>query len=350
MSGQAGQSNEPLPDASQYTVGWICALHTEFTAARLFLDKSLGLPTQIGLHDNNAYATGIIHGHHVVIAAGPAGEYGTTTAATVARDMLSSFPNIRIGLMVGIGGGAPSPRNDIRLGDVVVATPADGTGGIFAFDIGKSVQDQAFQCTGYTNSSPPFLRTAMTKIRSLLNTGEADIDTIIHETLKNKNQRVKKMLARPSPSKDVLFNASYLHRDDRINDGATCCVPDEDNVVERALERPSGEETSTEVHHGLIASSNRLMKDALERDRLARNHNVMCFETEAAGLVNHFPCVVIRGICDYSDTHKNDLWHNFAATSASAYATLLLKHVNFDIVRQQSRLVDQIDKGQFPMP
>nr|CEG05431.1 unnamed protein product [Fusarium clavum] len=37
----------------------------------------------------------------------------------VAANMLNAFNNIRIGLLVGIGGGAPTSQNDIRLGDVV---------------------------------------------------------------------------------------------------------------------------------------------------------------------------------------------------------------------------------------
>jgi hypothetical protein len=67
------------------------------------------------------------------------------------------------------------------------------------------------------------------------------------------------------------------------------------------------------VHYGLIASADRLMKDAQVRDILAREEEVLCFEMEAAGLMDHFPCVVIRGICDYSDTHKNDTWQGYAA-------------------------------------
>jgi hypothetical protein len=36
----------------------------------------------------------------------------------------------RISLMVAIGGGAPM-KHDIRLGDVVVSAPRDGSGGVF---------------------------------------------------------------------------------------------------------------------------------------------------------------------------------------------------------------------------
>jgi nucleoside phosphorylase len=66
------------------------------------------------------------------------------------------------------------------------------------------------------------------------------------------------------------------------------------------------------------------MKDALTRDALAGKNGVLCFEMEAAGLMNHFPCLVIRGICDYSDSHKNKEWQGFAAMMAAAYAKDLL--------------------------
>jgi nucleoside phosphorylase len=78
------------------------------------------------------------------------------------------------------------------------------------------------------------------------------------------------------------------------------------------------------VHYGLIASGNQLMKDALYRDGLAEKWKVLCFEMEAAGLMNDFPCLVVRGICDYSDSHKNKEWQAYAAIAAAAYAKDLL--------------------------
>lgn len=68
------------------------------------------------------------------------------------------------------------------------------------------------------------------------------------------------------------------------------------------------------------------MKDAVERDRIAKDPelNVLCFGMEAGGLMNSFPCLVIRGICNYSDSHKNDEWYNYAALTAAAYARELL--------------------------
>ncbi|KAI9036894.1 uncharacterized protein KD926_001209 [Aspergillus affinis] len=162
------------------TVGWICALPVVLTAAKGMLDKrheSLPQPT----NDNNNYVLGEVAGHNVVIACLPIGEYGTTSAATVAAQMLLTFSQIRCGLMVGIGGGVPTTV-DIRLGDVVVSNPTDGYGGVIHMTTGR----------------------------------------------------------------------------------------------------------------------------------------IVCFEMDAAGLMNISPCLVIRGICDYSDSHKNKKWQPYAAATAAA--------------------------------
>lgn len=125
-------SGEPRKLSSdEYTVGWICALETEYIAAQLFLEEKHAPPTDIATHDSNDYALGRIGRHNVAIVVMPGGEHGTASAAVTATDMLHTFPNIRIGLMVGIGGGAPSAKNDIRLGDVVVSVPQNGLGGGF---------------------------------------------------------------------------------------------------------------------------------------------------------------------------------------------------------------------------
>src|SRR6266702_2590586 len=67
------------------------------------------------------------------------------------------------------------------------------------------------------------------------------------------------------------------------------------------------------------------MKAGVSRDRLsAELGGVLCFEMEAAGLMNEFPCAVIRGICDYADSHKNKSWQPYAAATAAAATKELL--------------------------
>src|ERR1700761_1550627 len=112
----------PLPALpnEEYAVGIVTALPLELTAVRACLDQVHSKPRWKNPSDSNLYALGRIGDHSVVIACLPAGVYGTTSAATVASQMLSSFASIRFGLMIGIGGGAPSENTDIRLGDIVV--------------------------------------------------------------------------------------------------------------------------------------------------------------------------------------------------------------------------------------
>jgi tetratricopeptide (TPR) repeat protein len=69
------------------------------------------------------------------------------------------------------------------------------------------------------------------------------------------------------------------------------------------------------------------MKDGQIRDRLAKDIGMLCFEMEAAGIMNQIPCLVIRGICDYSDSHKNKRWQGYAALTAAAYSKVLLSIV-----------------------
>ena len=130
-----------MSNPQNYTIGWICAIKTEYVAAQVFLDEKHDGPETVSPHDNNDYTLGKIAKHNVVIAVLPNGEYGTSSATAVARDMLSSFPNVRTGLMVGIGGGVPSQRHDIRLGDIVVSVPSDGGAGVLQYDFGDTIQD-----------------------------------------------------------------------------------------------------------------------------------------------------------------------------------------------------------------
>jgi nucleoside phosphorylase len=116
-----------------YTVGWICVLRCELNASRALLDEEHER-LQPGEKDDNSYLLGRMGKHNVVIAFPGSGTYGTNAAAQTATNMVRTFRNIRFGLMVGIGGGAPKqpnpkdPLKDIRLGDVVVSDPKGNHG------------------------------------------------------------------------------------------------------------------------------------------------------------------------------------------------------------------------------
>ena len=149
----------PRPSAAidAYQVGIVCALPHEMTAARAMLDEEDEPLQSQDEHDGNSYVLGRMRRHNVVIACLPAGVYGTTSAATVARDLSRTFTGLRFGLLVGIGGGVPNIEagRDVRLGDVVVSQPEGLLGGVVQYDMGKNHGDSHFIRKGTLNSPPP---------------------------------------------------------------------------------------------------------------------------------------------------------------------------------------------------
>ena len=152
----------------EYTVGWICALQEEFDVATAMLDSEHGLPQSLPEHDTNAYILGEIGQHKIVMACFPAGGMGVGAAAIVADNMRRTFKSIRFGLLVGIGGGAPSQGRDIRLGDVVVSVPKGSYGGVVQYDFGKVEAGGTVTHRGQLNSPPEKLLTNVALLQNLL--------------------------------------------------------------------------------------------------------------------------------------------------------------------------------------
>lgn len=91
--------------------------------------------------------------------------------------------------------------------------------------------------------------------------------------------------------------------------------------------RQPREEHSPEVHYGVITSGNELMKNVVKRHRLGRELSAKCVEMEAAGLMTDFPCIVVRGICDYAHSHKNDIWQEYAPVTVAGFTKELMATV-----------------------
>jgi nucleoside phosphorylase len=140
------------------------------------------------------------------------------------------------------------------------------------------------------------------------------------------------MFRRENAGPDVLFEASYDHVG-----GETCDLCD----TNRQKERQRRDGGAVAVHYGTIASGNQVMRDGKTRDEVSSAlGGVLCFEMEAAGLMDRFPCLIIRGICDYADSHKNKRWQAFAAGTAAAYA----KEVLFVILLTQMKETSTVEE------
>ncbi|KAJ6780196.1 hypothetical protein PWT90_04456 [Aphanocladium album] len=302
--------SEPSPE--EYTIGWVCALQEEYQAACRMRDCKFNGPETNAINDNNTYAFGRVGGHNVVIGCLPDGRYGNNSAASVAKDMVRSFSSLRVALMVGIGGGAPTSKKDIRLGDVVVSVPEGALGGVIQYDLGKQISGGRFKRTGQLDAPPLLLLGAIPEMR------RRQDDPTEPDGICENIKRMEDMPSFRRPSEDHLYRTDYEHEG-----GESCAGCKADGLQTRSFRESSREVV---VHYGTIASGNSVMKNAVQRDKYATDPelNVLCFEMEAGGLMNNFPCLVIRGICDYSDSHKNDEWHKYAALAAAAYARELL--------------------------
>jgi nucleoside phosphorylase len=299
-----------------YRIGIICALALEKAAVEAILDEEHPRLKRKE-HDVNDYILGRIGVHNVAIACLPAGLLGNGPAAVVARDMERSFP-IKFGLMVGIGGGVWSKKSDIRLGDVVVSQPEGAHGGVVQWDFGKMENRGVFLRTGTLNKPPPVLLHALQTMKTN-HFKEGDKLPELLLMMSRKNPFMAETFRYQGAEQDQLFEAAYDHEG-----GETCDGCD----INKVVARPARKDSAPKIHYGNIASGNEVMKHGVTRDKIAQDEGAICFEMEAAGLMDHFPCLVIRGICDYADSHKNKIWQQYAAATAAALAKELLSFVD----------------------
>ncbi|KAF9638105.1 Ankyrin-3 [Lasiodiplodia theobromae] len=332
-----------------YTVGWFAPLPCERAAAEALRDEVHVPPKDFhqAPDDHLVYSWGKIGDHNVVLASLEAGTDGLAAAAQAATRMLASFSGIRFGLLVGIGGAIPRfdkregggvfcqqllrPDDpDVRLGDVVVSQPDGNSGGVIQYDHYKATKDGP-QVKGSLNRPPPALLYGLAALQAKHEQSPSDVPNIIADLEKTNDYMVNERgYKHPGQKKDRLFYPSCAHPKGDLD-----C---EDCSAQHEVQRKPRKSSDPEVHYGTIASGNVVVKDAEDRENLIKHHpsasKCLCYEMEAAGVMNNFPCLVIRGICDYSDSHKNDVWHNYAALVAAAFAKELLRNMARDAVEK----------------
>jgi nucleoside phosphorylase len=290
------------PDLALLRVGIVTALPEEFAAVRAMLADPFEPPVPKHV-DPNPYVLGWLparDGRHLV-AVTIAPKMGNNTATGMTTHLLRTFSTIRDVLMVGIAGGVPNPANPdshVRLGDIVVSSEQ----GVVQYD---NIKLEAGKVEVRDTSSPP-AAWLVAKIKSLEArrlAGERPWESWIARGTALEGA------ARPAGTSDVLVDA----------DGQVIPHPDDSRRV------PG----QPRLHYGRIASANTLLKNRAVRDALRRDHRARAVEMEGSGIADGTWAsgrgyLVIRGICDYCDDQKNDLWHGYAAVVAAAYAAALL--------------------------
>ncbi|KAM0425989.1 hypothetical protein ACHAPT_008618 [Fusarium lateritium] len=338
-------SLQPPADRKSFRVAIVCALPREADAVTLLFDQFWDEdrdPYGRADGDMNTYITGHIGGHHVVLAVLP--NMGTNSAAAATASLRSSYTNLKLAILVGICGGLPRIADfDAFLGDVVVSKT------IIQYDYGRQYPGHF----AVKNTVEDSLGRANKDIRSLLAVFETELmrERLQTEALKHlkhlqevaKKKRRRTSYRCPGTKEDKLYHPKYTHRhrkwcsvcaDDpdvfcESASKASCieagCDPAALVARERSGDLIEGEDFGPEIFIGRIGSGNTVMKSGEDRDRIAAAHNLIAFEMEGAGAWDEVPCIVVKGICDYADSHKNKAWQDFAAATAASVAKAMLR-------------------------
>lgn len=337
-----------------FEIAIVCALRIEYDAVCLVYDEfwdeewdSYGKSTG----DCNTYATGRIGNHNVVLALLP--QMGKSDAAGTAAAMRSSYSRLQLVILAGICGWVPSSSVERILGDVVISNT------IVPYDYGRQYPHKFVQ-RGFKydiHESPSNgLRSLIAKLET-----EQEQEHVQHNTLTFLTQIQEKAHAKQRKTRydypraaDRLFKPDYEHlhrgkvkcscRDSSPCDAAIVASCEElrcsDLVSRNRLREPMSASAiayAPYIFVGAVGSGDTVMKSARHRDDLARDHNIIALETEGAGLSNQMPSIIVKGICDYADSHKNKTWQAYAAATSAAVVKAILARYNYTDVPQAAR-------------
>jgi nucleoside phosphorylase len=365
------------PSHEEFELAIICALPLESNAVVGIFDttwRNHNIPKQH--NDNNRYTLGMIEDHYTVLTWMPG--MGITNAATAATLTRTRFPEIKLTLVVGICGGAPQSTNkeDVILGDVIIST------GIQELDFGRRFNNDFIPRRGFC---PPdkLLKGFTNKLSQSLDRSLLQIHTsdILKELLKGEHFKESQY---PGTAHDRLYESTYNHI--HHNDAEECPIcyynlsyphkpptdclkafdlscdevgcSGKELVARHRLKKPEVESGIHEplVHFGVFSSTNEVLKSAVIRDKHTKNKKIMAFETEAAGVWDKGPCLVIKAVCDYADSHKNNIFQNYAAAVAASCTKAFLRMKNQDDCRtrrvppgtHKARSGEAFTTGDFP--
>jgi nucleoside phosphorylase len=335
-------SPSPPHDRRGFEIAIICALPLEADCVHAVFDKfwnDEGKQYRKAVGDPNTYTTGVIGDHNVVLAHMP--HMGVASASGVAASLRSSFPKIKLAVVVGICGGMPYDTDEnkpVLLGDIVISQT------VVPYRFGRQYPEK-FQEKDLVEDSlgrpPQEIRAILAQLRTrhYRRAMQANITKYLND-LQQKLPDIKY----PGSRTDLLYDSFYLHKHQDPQSGVRCDECHEgDKQICRAALKMTCHELGCEanrlvrnrvgnaygrhpvVHIGKMGSGDTVMKSGEDRDRIAKADGIIAFEMEGAGVWDHFPSIVIKGVCDYADSHKNKQWQRYAAATAAACLKAFLK-------------------------
>ncbi|KAL3456402.1 hypothetical protein BJX64DRAFT_41730 [Aspergillus heterothallicus] len=324
----------------EFAIAIICALTLEAEAVEELFDETydrLGEYYRKQPGDDNAYVTGRIGNHNVVLCYMPG--MGKGSAASVASSLKISYQRIEMALVVGICGAAPYPLlgGEIFLGDVIISDS------VVQYDFGRQYPGDFEKKTGVKDT----LGRPNQAIRSMLAGLQArrsrrDLQQKLLRHIQGLQVSQPKWCP-PTAVDDVLFEASYRHKHYGLASARCLCLAGTpEDICQAAVDsscsligcdldwvcrrRPSTECNSPSIHIGTVASADTVMKSGEHRDCLVHSAGIIGFEMEGAGVWDNISCIIIKGVCDYADSHKNKAWQGYAAATGAATAKAFLEY------------------------
>ncbi|KAF2220091.1 hypothetical protein BDZ85DRAFT_284530 [Elsinoe ampelina] len=313
---------------------WICATENDYVVARAMLDE-YDLQYNGELPAGGDLSLGRIGEQDIVIAQCPPGK----STGAVARDIVNLFPNIESAISAGIAGALPTPAMDVRLGDVVIACSSTTSTGLVEWQRGK---DPTTIGKDY-KLLPPSTLAALYTMRRKTEGHQAIFDRILQQALDSAEETLISSSERPDPRTDKLIHPSFRHPEHSPS-CETCASAAE-------VPRSARTEILPHAHHdGFVASGNYVITSSDVRDGLQKATGAVCADDYSSlDIMRYLPCVVVRGISDYADSHKTKLWQPYAGLAAAAYVKELILSIDVSDAVSQEEAADFVTPHLSPV-
>lgn len=342
----------PPASRDEFEVALVCSRPLEYNAISLLFDQfwdENGDQYGRAIGDMNTYTTGRFGKFDVVLVLLP--NTGKISAASATASLRSSYPALRLVILTGICGGVPSSDagDEILLGDVVISKT------VIQYDYGKQYPDD-FAVRDTTEDSLGRPDKNIRSLTAVLETarGRELIEKRVANLLEQIQNLKRDTYQYPGTASDKLFEASYRHKHHTSlqclcaqcheysapvceeSRGLGCdvlgcddkhSIPRQRLETKRQLEQQIGNKEAQipSIFIGRFGSSDKMLKSGEHRDRIAKHYGVLAFEMEGAGVWDELPCIIVKGVCNYADSHNNRPWQNFAAATAAAVAKSLVE-------------------------